>query len=341
MKQFLCLCIAAIYCLSPANAPAADSRTDFLKLLDRPRVPLAPQVDVTTSTNGITQHHFTYASDAEQRVPGILLKTEGSKGPRPVVISLHGTGGTKEGELPLLRSLAGKGFVAVAIDGRYHGERTKSGKGSGEYQDAILRAWRDPREHPFFYDTVWDVMRLVDYLKTREDVDASRIGLTGTSKGGIETYLTAAIDDRIAVAVPRIGVQSFHWALENNDWQGRIATIQTAFDSAAREAGVAAPGTDFVRQFYDRVIPGIYGEFDGPVMVPLIAPRPLLIINSDTDKNTPLPGVMECADAVRRAYAAAQAGDHFALRIQEHTGHAVTPESDRATVEWFEKWLKP
>jgi len=52
----------------------------------------------------------------------------------------------------------------------------------------------------FFYDTVWDVMRLVDYLETRADVDTNRIGLTGISKGGIETCFTAAVDKRIAVA---------------------------------------------------------------------------------------------------------------------------------------------
>ena len=61
--------------------------------------------------------------------------------------------------------------------------------------------------------------RLVDYLKTLKDVDAKRIGLIGISKGGIETYLAAAVDQRIAVAVPVIGVQSFRWALENDQWQ--------------------------------------------------------------------------------------------------------------------------
>src|SRR5205085_11830097 len=118
---------------------------------------------------------------------------------------------------PLMRKLADKGFLAVAIDARYHGARTKAGKGSTEYQQAILRAWREPgREHPFFFDTVWDVMRLIDYLQTRDDVDARRIGLTGISKGGIETYLAAAADVRIAAAVPCIGVQSFNWALEHD-----------------------------------------------------------------------------------------------------------------------------
>ena len=61
-----------------------------------------------------------------------------------------------------LRDLARAGFVAVAIDGRYHGARSKAGKGSREYVEAILRTYRTGKEHPLFYDTVWDVMRLID-----------------------------------------------------------------------------------------------------------------------------------------------------------------------------------
>jgi dienelactone hydrolase len=269
------------------------------------------------------------------------MKKADARGRRPVVIALHGTGGNKEGMLSWLRQLADKGFVAVAIDGRYHGERTKAGKGSVEYEAAIVRTWREGREHPFFYDTVWDVMRLVDYLESRDDVDPKRIGLTGISKGGIETYLAAAMDTRIAAAVPCIGVQSFRWALENNSWQSRISTIQNAFDTAAKEAGVTAPDAAFVRKFYDRVVPGIYGEFDGPVMLPLIAPRPLLTINGDSDDRTPLPGLKECTDAAQKAYLAAGAEDRFVVRIQEKTGHKVTAESERVAIEWFVKWLKP
>jgi dienelactone hydrolase len=243
--------------------------------------------------------------------------------------------------LPLCERLATNGFIAVAIDGRYHGERTKAGKGSAEYQEAIVRAWEGSGEHPFFYDTVWDVVRLVDYLETRDDVDAKRIGIIGISKGGIETYLAAAADTRIAVVVPCIGVQGFRWALDNNDWKGRIGTIQGAFDSIAKEAGVTNVDTSFVRKFYDRVVPGIYGEFDGPEMVRLIAPRPLLVINSDSDNHTPLAGVNECAEVARKAYHDAGADNHFVLRIQEHTGHKVTPESEDAAIEWFKKWLRP
>ncbi len=341
MKLLLSLALAALWFCSAPVTPAADSRADFLKLIERPRVRLSAKVEAGPVTNGLAQFHFSFASDKEQRVPGVLMKREDSRGRRPVVIALHGTGGSKQNVLALCRKLATNGFVAVAIDGRYHGERMKTGKGATEYNEAIARAWRDGREHPFFYDTVWDVMRLVDYLKTRRDVDAKRIGLIGISKGGIETYLAAAVDKRIAVAVPIIGVQSFRWGFENDQWQGRIKTIQTAFDAAANDAGVTSVTREFVQQFYDRVVPGIYGEFDGPAMLPLIAPRPLLVINSDSDPNTPLPGVKEAAAAAEQAYQQAGAPDRFILRIQEKTAHQVRPESERAAIEWCVKWLRP
>lgn len=321
-------------------AHVSNPRADFLKLVDRPRVARSPQVEPLPATNGIMQFHFSFASDATQRVPGLLLESTNFSGRRPVVIALHGTGGSKANMIALCRKLAERGFIAVAIDGRYHGER-KAGKGQNDYNDAIVRAWQGSGEHPFYYDTVWDVMRLVDYLAMRDDVDPARIGLVGISKGGIETYLAAAADPRIAVAVPCIGVQSFHWALENNNWQGRVATIQTAFDAAAKDAGVSKPDAKFVKKFYDRVVPGIYSEFDGPEMLSLIAPRPLLVINSDSDIHTPLPGVNECIVAAKEVYAADKAENCFSAIIQKNTAHQVKPESERAAIDWFVKWLKP
>ncbi len=91
----------------------------------------------------------------------------------------------------------------------------------------------------------------------------------------------------------------------------------------------------------DRVAPGIYGEFDGPAMLPLIAPRPLLVINGDSDARTPLPGLKECTDAAQQAYAAVDAINQFVVRIQKNTAHKVTPESQTAVYEWFARWLRP
>lgn len=323
----------------PSRATA--TRAAFLKLIARPLVPLAPELKKLDANNGLEQWHFTFAAESGQRVPGLLVKAANANGRRPVVISLHGTGGTKESQLALLQELARLGFMGVATDGRYHGERTVAGKGSAEYNEAILRAYRTGKEHPFLYDTVWDVMRLLDYLATRDDVDAKRIGLIGFSKGGMETYLTAAVDPRVAVAVPFIGVQSFRWALENDAWQSRIETFQAAINAAAKDEGVAEIKADFVRKFYDRVMPGIADRFDGPQMLPLIAPRPLLVINGDSDPRTPLPGLMHCVENARKAYKQAKAEEKFALKIQPKTRHAVTAQARQEAIAWLQKWLQP
>lgn len=346
-RTFSLVCFACAvggFRLAAADAPAMDAaatRAAFLKLIDRPRVALAPQVKAPVQTGELARVDFSYATEADQRVPGLILKKAAVTGRRPVVIDLHGTGGSKESDLAFLNQLANAGFIAVAIDARYHGARSKTGKGSADYVEAILRTYRTGREHPFFFDSVWDVMRLIDYLETRDDVDPARIGLFGISKGGIETYLTAAVEPRVAVAVPCIGVESFRWAVEHDSWHSRIGTVQAAFDAAAKDEGVANPGADFVHKFYDRVAPGLDREFDGPAMVPLIAPRPLLSINGDSDPRTPIPGLNLCVVAAREAYAAAGAPEKFVLHLEPNTGHKVIPEGFTTAQAWFVRWLKP
>ena len=326
-----------------------NTRAAFLKMIDRPRVPLSPEVVPQVARGGTEQVHFSYAADATQRVPGLMLRPAENAAKLPVIIVLHGTGGNKEGQLPLLRQLAGKGFLAIAIDGRYHGERSTQGTGSADYQAAMLRAWSAPAsttaaEHPFLYDTVWDVMRLIDYVETLPGADASRIGLIGFSKGGMETYLAAAVDPRIRVAVPCIGVQSFRWALDNDSWQSRAGTFQTALDAAAKmdaaakQNGVPVADAVFLRHFYDKVAPGVYSDFDGPAMLPLIAPRALLTINGETDARTPGPGLQECFATAKKAYAAHP--ERFEQVIEPKTGHAVTPAAQATAIAWFEKWLR-
>lgn len=323
------------------SSPAAQTRDRFLTLISRPRVPIEPRSRPREEPGGIVGEDFSYASEAGARVPGVLLKQRAGPARRPVVIVLHGTGGAKEGMLPRLRAYAAHGFMAVAIDGRYHGERApRPATGMSAYQDAIFRAFQTGREHPFLYDTVWDVMRLVDYLETRSDADASRIGLTGISKGGMETYLAAAADPRIAAAVPLIGVQSFGWALDHGAWDSRAWTLREAIDAAAKASGEAV-GVSFMRRFYDKVAPGVRSDFDGPSMLPLIAPRPLLVINGDSDPRTPVAGVRQCFAAAERAYETQGAMDRVRLHLQPDTGHQVTPDADRLAVEWFERWLKP
>ena len=323
-------------------ARAQNTRTAFLRIIDQPRVPLAPEATPFAADRDALRQRVSFAVQAGERVPGLLWKATPAAGRRPAVILMHGTGGSKEDAriVGLAHDLAARGFVAVAIDGRHHGERAKPGARAGEDVDAMLRAWQTGRTHPFLYDTVWDILRLVDYLETREDVDAARIGLTGISKGGIETYLAAAVEPRITAAVPVIGVQSFRLALEHDSWQSRVGTFQAAIDAAAAGAGTPVDAA-FVRRFYDRVVPGIYGEFDAPAMLPLIAPRALLVINGDSDARTPIDGVRESAAAAERAYRDAGVPERFSLYLQPKTGHEFTDAAQTAAVEWFVRWLKP
>ncbi len=336
--------------LTAADSPA-ETRAAFLQVLGPQRAPLAVEFSPHPKTDpktGFSEQTFSFTSGTGQRVPALLVKptvptTASAAAParRPVVIVLHGTGGNKEGQLGLLRELAGDGFIAVAFDAPYHGERAPGAKGV-DYTDAILRAYRapEPHEHPFYYDTVPEIMRLIDHLVTRDDVDPARIGGIGFSKGGTELYLAAAVDPRLIAVVPCIGVQSFRWAMENDSWHSRIGTIQAAFDAAAKDAGVA-PDAKFLKTFYERTNPGIVDRFDGPAMVPLIAPRALLVINGDSDPRTPQPGLKLCINATRAVYHAARADDKFTFLLQPNTAHKVNPDSIVTARQWFVKQLKP
>ncbi len=159
------------------SPPPAEVKSSFLKLLDRPRVPLDAKVESSATDRGFVVEQVSFASEKKadgsiERVPTLVVRPTDDAKRRPAVIVLHGTGGTKEGMRPWLNELAGRGFVGVAIDARYHGGRSGGSKGAEAYNRAIVEAWRaksgDPQEHPFYYDTCWDIWRAVDYLQSRD-----------------------------------------------------------------------------------------------------------------------------------------------------------------------------
>jgi len=318
-----------------------QTRQRFQGLLERAHTPLDPETQALQSPAlGVRAECFSFASEAGQRVVGLLLQDEeATSGARPAVIVAHGTGASKEAVLPLLLTLAARGFVAVAIDARHHGQRASHpGAGSADYVAAIFGKFQGAPGYPFLYDTVWDLMRTLDYLEQRPDIDARRLGLLGISKGGMETYLTAAADPRLAVAVPVLGVQCFAYGLEQDAWRPRVETFQAAFDAAAQHARVAVPDAGFVRHFYDRVVPGIYSDFDGPAMLPCIAPRPLLVINGELDARTP--GLHLCQAAAEAAYARAGAPEALSFHVQLQIGHELTESATQLALGWLERWLK-
>jgi dienelactone hydrolase len=344
------LCIARGRADEPVRyPPPAQVRAAFLRLLDRPRVPLAVRVtEMLALADGTVIERLSYATEKKadgsvERVPTVIVRPRHTDAKMPAVIVLHGTGGSKEGMFPFLKELAKRGLVGVAIDARYHGGRAGGAKGAAAYNDAIIRAWQtkagEPREHPFYYDTCWDLWRLVDYLQTRPDVDSKRLGMIGFSMGGIEAWLAAAADERIRVTVPAIGVQSFRWSLDNDHWQGRARTIKRAHEAAARDLGEPAVNQRVCRELWNKIIPGILDEFDCPSMLRLFAGRPLLIVGGTKDGNCPYPGAKLAIAAAERAFKEAGASDKLRIHMAD-VGHTVTAEQRQAALDWLQRWLK-
>ncbi len=355
MRRLTALATLALLCSpllaqAPPDYPSPEKvRAAFHKLLDRPKVPLDVQAgSVTKFEDGTVLERLSFASEKKadgrvERVPTIVLRPAKPAGRLPAVIVLHGTGGSKDGMVPFMKELARRGILGVAIDARYHGGRSGGAKGAAAYNQAIAAAWQTkagaPMEHPFYYDTCWDVWRTVDYLETRPDVDAKKLGIIGFSMGGIETWLAAAADERLRVAVPAIAVQSFRWSLENDQWKGRAGTIRAAHEQAARDLGEPAVNRRVCRELWNKVIPGILDEFDCPSMLRLIAPRPLLILSGTKDGNCPYGGAKLAIAAAERYYEAAGASDRLRLMVED-VGHTVTPGQRAAALDWFERWLK-
>jgi dienelactone hydrolase len=320
-------------------------RADFKALLQRPSVAPNPFVQSANEDSMLVEKGYFY-SEATQKVPLIICKPAGNNNKKwPVVICLHGTGGSKDDPeiKKLLRRFTKEGFIAIAIDGRYHGQRVNSIAGTNAYTAAIIKAWENKddthQQHPFFFDTVYDLWKLVDYLVTRPDIDSERIGMMGISKGGIETWMAASIDTRIKVAVPVIAAQSFKWSLDNDRWQGRARTIWAAHQQAAHDLGDTSVNTQNVKALWDKLLPGITGEFDCPSMIRLFAPRPLLLLSTELDQNCPLPGAKIAFESALSTYKLNNAADKLMFDIELNQPHLFTPRHMEMAIEWFKKWL--
>lgn len=334
----------------PDYPPPGEVRAAFLKQLDRPKVPLdAKPIENRLDPDGLLTEKLSFASEkksdgAIERVPVLIVRPGRGGGRRPAVIVLHGTGGSKEAMRSWLVQFAKLGMVGVAIDARYHGDRSGGAKGAAAYNQAIVQAWRskpgEPQEHPFYFDTVWDLWRTIDFLETRPEIDAKKIGMIGFSMGGIETWLAASADGRVAVAVPAIGVQCFRWSLENDRWQGRANTIKAAHAAAAKDLGEPNVNRKVCRELWNKVIPGMLDRFDCPSMLRLFAGRPLLILNGEKDPNCPLEGAKLAFTEAKNAFAAAKCPEKLKILVAQGVGHAVTKEQSDAALKWFEQWLK-
>ncbi|XP_059642610.1 uncharacterized protein LOC132284517 [Cornus florida] len=283
--------------------------------------------------------YLTTEAGDQGRLPVLILSMkESNYQRRPAVVFLHSTNKCKEWLRPLLEAYASRGYIAIAIDSRYHGERASS---LTTYRDALVSSWKKGDTMPFIFDTVWDLVKLAEYLTGREDIDPSKIGITGESLGGMHAWFAAAADTRYAVVVPIIGVQGFRWAIDNDKWQGRVDSIKAVFEEARIDLGKTAIDKEVVEKVWDRIAPGLDSQFDSPYTVPIIAPRPLLILNGEDDPRCPIAGLEIPTSKAREVYEETHCPDNFKLVAQPGIGHQMTPFMVKEASDWLDRFLKP
>jgi dienelactone hydrolase len=239
-------------------------------------------------------------------------------GKRPAILNVlgHNSSG-KTSEEKQLRCIAQvkKGFVALVIDGVGQGERRIEDYSIyGSLPGAVHRTVGVQAflagTHLFSF-MVWDAIRAVDYLCTRPEVDPERIGITGTSGGGMMSTYILPLEPRIKVSVP---------ACNPNTWSYRVH---------------ADLSTDHEQVFF-----GAFREGIDPRGDPLFAhvPQPLLINATSDDNLNPPRGVWALHSFLYRAYAAHGYPERLHTTMVS-APHDYNQEQREVTNAWMLRWL--
>jgi dienelactone hydrolase len=279
------------------------------------RTPLEAQILETRDFPRYTREKFVFYSKPGVGVLGYLLLPKNAPKPAPTVVCVAGHGRGVDDIVGI--DLSGKdrpepdgyqfdfaiqaanhGLAAVAIEPMGFGCRrdpvtVKKGMGAVSCQPAAGSAllfgetmigWR-----------VWDVMRAIDWIETRPELDGKRVGCMGISGGGTCTLFSAAMEPRIKAAFV----------------SGYLNTFRDCIMS--------------VSHCIDNYVPGILNWAEMYDVAGLIAPRPLFAESGTKDPIFPIAGSQEGFDRVHKVYEIMGAADRVQHEIFEgpHEFHGV------------------
>lgn len=308
----------------------ARTRATLLACLgDLPARPDPKQVKVLSREDKgtFTLERIEFYNGVDMTVPGILAIPKGLKGPAPVVVGMHGHSGSKneyvpnpDNELSLGWMLVQKGFVVAAIDAYFNGDRVGKGPGGSKLDMGAY-----PQELSLFKLHLWqgrclwgmmirDEQCLLDYLATRPEIDAGRIGATGMSMGCTRAWWVSALDDRVKA---QVGVACF-----------------TRYTELLAHGNLRKHGIYYF-------VPGVFKHFDTEAIFALSAPRPNLQLSGDEDGGAPADGVATLEKKLAAIYRLYGKPENFRSVIYQHTGHEYLPEMRSEMVAWFQKHLQP
>ncbi|MGH9845592.1 MAG: acetylxylan esterase [Blastocatellia bacterium] len=276
------------------------------------RTPLNVRITGTLERPGYRIEKIVFQSLPGLYVTGNFYLPANASGPLPAVLYVCGHAphplGAKTEYQDRAAWFASHGYACLIIDTLEFGEVAGLHHG---IHDLNLWNWLSLGYTPAGVE-VWNAMRAIDYLETRPEVDRRRIGMTGTSGGGATTWFTAAVDERVAAAVPVVstytfGSQASHW--------------------------VAAGQCDCI-YFHNTFLT------DFPVVGALIAPRPLLILSGQRDVDFPPDGYHEAYARAKRIYDLHAGGSEKIGEVDDNVGHSDPPLFRREARQWMNRWLK-
>jgi dienelactone hydrolase len=253
--------------------------------------------------------------DPDEPVPAYLYHKKGNQA-MPVVIFLHGLGGSKDQYVPRMQEWAEKGLLVVAIDAHLHGERKvpgifPQGKSLGGLgTDYAIWVHQSAIAH-----TARDVPRIIDALSARSDVDRSRIGVAGVSMGSSTCMVLAWKEPRISVVVGLIGAVDF--------WYD-VTKTPPGKDQDARRDGLCLR----VRQ--------LVNSLDPQDRKAAIAPKALFLANGAKDE-IDIESIKKFVKELRPSYEAHP--DRLHLLEEPKTGHSVTDRMWSEGTQWLVRHL--
>jgi dienelactone hydrolase len=280
------------------------------------RTPLNPVI-----TGKLEHANFTVEKVHFQSRPGLyvtanLYLPKNPLGPAPAILYVCGHSpvkkdgisyGNKVGYQHHGAWLAGNGYVCLVIDTIQLGEI--EGIHHGTYRENMW--WWNARGYTPAGVEAWNAMRAIDYLVSRPEVDASRIGITGRSGGGAYSWYTAALDERIKAVVPVAGITNLEDHVVHGCVEGHCDCMY------------------FVNTY----------RWDHAQVAALVAPRPLLVANTDRDDIFPLEGVLDVHRKVRHLYRLHGKPEDIGLQIAAGR-HADLQVLQLHALAWFNEHLR-
>lgn len=313
-------CLADIHSRADWEKRAPEYRRELREMLGLDpwpeRTPLKPVITGTINHGDFKVEKLYFQSLPDLYVTANLYLPETITNQLPAILYVCGHGPSKKNGVSFGNKvsyqhhgawLARQGYVCLLIDTVQLGEI--EGIHHGTYREGMW--WWNSRGYTPAGVETWNSIRAIDYLQSRPEVDPERIGMTGRSGGGAYTWWTAAIDERVKVAAPIAGITDLHNHVVDGTVEGHCDCM-------------------FMVNTY---------RWDYPQVAALVAPRPLMIGNTDRDTIFPLDGVERLHRQVARIYKLLNAETNLTLLITEGPHHD-SQELRVPVMHWFNRFLK-